>query len=180
MRSIKLNSTGETIDFVKTGRETQGAYAEIICTVPARQKGPPLHIHPLQDESFEVIAGRIELLVAGEKKLLDQGQHFVAAAGSSHSFSNPCDSEIKFKATYRPALNIDYFLVQSFERLNIHPDIKRPGFQLMVDFDYILKQIHGQFAFTRLPSLLLTIGSFFGNFFLKPGAKSLEEHNASF
>ena len=67
MNSITLKTSGETITFIKTGKDTNGAFTEIICTVPARQKGPPSHIHPLQDENFEVIEGKLELHSGGKK-----------------------------------------------------------------------------------------------------------------
>src|SRR6476659_2627236 len=122
MNSITLKTSGETITFIKTGKDTNGAFTEIICTVPARQKGPPSHIHPLQDENFEVIEGKLELHSGGKKFILEQGQSFNVTAKTVHTFLNPCDIEVKFRATYKPALNVDYFLVQSFNGLNNLPN----------------------------------------------------------
>ena len=180
MKSITLKKSGETITFLKTGKDTNGAFTEVICTLPARQKGPPSHIHPLQDENFEVIEGKLQLSAGGKKIVLEQGQVFNVTAKTAHNFSNPYNTEIKFRATYKPALNVDYFLVQSFEELNNHPDLKRPSAQLIVDFDYILKQIPGQFSVAGMPTFLLTMFAAIGRLFIKPKVKSLEEHNASF
>lgn len=180
MKSITLKTSGEAIDFVRTGKDTNGAFTEVICTVPARQKGPPSHIHPLQDENFEVIKGKLELYAGGKIVVLEQGQSFNVAAKTAHTFSNPCNTEIKFRATYKPALNIDYFLVQSFGCLNNHGNLKKPGFQLIVDFDYIVKQIPGQFAVAGVPTFVLSLFAAISKLFTKPKVKSLEEHNASF
>lgn len=167
--------TGETITFVKTGNETKGEYTEIICSVPAKQSGPPAHIHPLQDEYFEAISGNLELSAAGRKITLLPGQSFTVKAKVAHTFSNKTNEEIRFKAVYRPALNIDYLLIQSFERMNKMPNPKRPGFQLLVDFDFIFKQIPGQYKFATFPNFILSFLAATGRLFLKPKALSLDE-----
>jgi mannose-6-phosphate isomerase-like protein (cupin superfamily) len=171
MKSITLKTSGETITFVKTGKDTNGTFAEIICTVPARQKGPPLHIHLLQDENFEVLEGKLELSADGKKVVLKQGQSFNVTAKTAHTFSNPCNTEIKFRATYTPALNIDYFLVQSFDGLNNLSNPKKPGFQMMVDFAYITKQIPGQFVVAGVPTFMLTLFVAASKLFTKPKVK---------
>lgn len=180
MKSISLKSTGETITFVKTGKDTDGAFTEIICSIPAGQEGPPPHIHPLQDEIFEVIEGKLELSAKGKKIVLDQGQSFNVTANTAHTFSNPFDIETKFRATYKPALDIDYLLVQGFESLNSQANPNKPGFQMLVDFDFILKQIKGQYKFAGAPGLIFSIFAAIGRLFTKPKVKSLKDHNASF
>lgn len=176
MKSITLNVTGETITFVKTGNDTNGEYTEIICSIPAGQNGPPAHIHPLQDEYFEAISGNLELIAAGKKITLQPGQSFTVNARVAHTFANTTKEEIKFKAVYRPALNIDYLLIQSFDMMNKMPNPKRPGFQMLVDFDFMLKQIPGQYKSAVLPSFLLSFLAAIGKLFLKPKALSLDEY----
>jgi mannose-6-phosphate isomerase-like protein (cupin superfamily) len=180
MKSISLKSTGETITFVKTGKDTEGAFTEVICTIPAGQQGPPPNIHPLQDDIFEFIEGKLELSAKGKKIVLEEGQSFNVTAKTSHTFSNPLDRETKFKATYKPALDIEYMLVQGFDTLNSQSNPNKPSFQTIVDFDYILRQIHGQYKFAGAPAIIFTILAAIGKLFTKPKVKSLNEHNATF
>lgn len=180
MKSITLKSSGETITFVKTGKDTEGAFTEIICTIPAGQMGPPPHIHPLQDEIFEVLEGKLELSAKGKKIVLEEGQSFNVTARTAHTFSNPLDRDTKFRATYKPALNIDYLLVQGFDSLNRQSDPNKPSFQMLVDFDFILKQIQGQYKFAGAPGIIFTIFAAIARLFIKPRVRSLKEHNASF
>jgi hypothetical protein len=70
--------------------------------------------------------------------------------------------------------------VQSFNGLNKLSNPKNPSFQLIVDHDYILKQIPGQFVAAGVPRFVLTLFAAIGKLFRKPTVKSLEEHNASF
>ena len=180
MKSIQLKASGETITFIKTGKDTNGAFTEVICTLPGGQKGPPRHIHPLQDEDFGVIEGKLGLFADGKKIVLEQGQSFKVAANTTHTFFNPCNTEIKFIATYKPALNIDYFLVQSFNLLNELSNPKKPSLQTIVDFEYILNEIPGQFRSAGLPTFMLTIFAAICKLFKTPTVKSLKEHNCSF
>ncbi|MCC6817034.1 MAG: cupin domain-containing protein [Saprospiraceae bacterium] len=180
MKSITLKSTGETITFVKTGKDTGGVFTEIICTIPAGKQGPPPHIHPLQDEVFEVIEGKLELSAKGKKIVLEQGQSFNVTAKTAHTFSNPLDRETKFRATYKPALDIEYVLVQGFEVLNSQPNPDKPSFQMMVDFDFLLEQIRGQYKFAGISGIIFTIFAAIARLFTKPKVKSLKDHNASF
>ena len=180
MKSITLKSTGETITFAKTGKDTEGAFTEVICTIPAGQKGPPPHIHPLQDEIFEVIEGRLELTAKGKKIILEEGQSFNVTAKTAHTFKNPLDKETKFRATYKPALDIDYLLVEGFNSLNSQSNPNKPGFQMMVNFDYLLKQIPGQYRFAGAAGAIFTMFAAIARLFIKPKVKSLKDHKASF
>lgn len=180
MRSISLKSTGETITFVKTGKETKGAFTEVICTIPAGQKGPPPHIHPLQDEIFEVIEGKLVLSVNGKKIVLEEGESFAVKAKAAHTFSNPIERETKFRATYKPSLDIDYMLVQGFESLNSQSNPDKPSFQMIVDFDFILKQIYGQYKFAGAGGIIFTIFASIAKLFVKPKVMSLKDHIAWF
>ena len=180
MKSITLKSTGETITFVKTGKDTGGAFTEVICTIPGGQEGPPPHIHPMQDEIFEVIEGKLELSAKGKKIVLEEGESFNVTANTAHTFSNPHDRETRFRATYKPALDIDYMLVQGFESLNSQPNPNKPSVQMIVDFDYILQQIKGQYKFAGAPAIIFNIFAAIAKLFIKPKVKSLNEHKASF
>jgi len=180
MKTITLLASGETITFVKTSKDTDGAFTEIICTLPGGKRGPPRHIHPLQDEIFGAIEGMLELYAGGTIILLEPGEHFNVTANTAHSFYNPSDTEIKFSATYRPSLDIEYFLVESFDGLNRLPKPTRPSFQMLVDYDYIQKQIPGQFLAAGVPTFALTFFTAIGLLFRRPKVKSLKEHKASF
>lgn len=89
------------------------------------------------------------------------------------------NEEIKFKAIYNPALNIDYFLVQSFDGLNKLPNPKKPSFQMMVDFNFILKQIPGQYKTSGVPIFMLTFLAAIGILLTNPKIQSLNDYKKS-
>jgi hypothetical protein len=51
---------------------------------------------------------------------------------------------------------------------------------MIIDHDYILKQIPGQFEAAGVPTFVFTLFAAIGKLFTKPKVKSLEEYNASF
>jgi hypothetical protein len=111
---------------------------------------------------------------------LEQGQSFNVTANTAHTFSNPLDRETKFRATYKPALDIDYMLLQGFDALNSQPNPDKPGFQMMVDFDFMLKQIPGQYKFAGAGGIIFTLFAAIAKLSFKPKVKSLKDHKASF
>ncbi len=50
---------------------------------------PPKHLHPAQDEHFEVLAGRLESKVNGQKRTLDVGDTLDVPRGAVHQMWNP-------------------------------------------------------------------------------------------
>ena len=80
--------TGERATVRSTGRETNGELCAVDMTV--RPGGGVLvaHVHPRQEERFEVVRGTIEVEIDGERTLATAGDTVVAAAGRAHSWRN--------------------------------------------------------------------------------------------
>jgi quercetin dioxygenase-like cupin family protein len=47
----------------------------------------PPHVHHASDEAFCVLAGRLEVLLGEERRLLGPGEHVVVPAGTTHTFA---------------------------------------------------------------------------------------------
>jgi quercetin dioxygenase-like cupin family protein len=52
---------------------------------------PPAHLHPAQDETFEVLAGTIAVRVDGEERTYGRGDTFEVPRGAAHQMWNPAD-----------------------------------------------------------------------------------------
>lgn len=50
---------------------------------------PPAHLHPNQDESFEVLAGVVRLRLDGEERSYGPGEAFEVPRGAAHQMWNP-------------------------------------------------------------------------------------------
>src|SRR5437868_5316169 len=54
-------TTGETITFLETAADTDGAYTLIEVEVAPGGGVPMAHVHPYQSETFEIVSGRLSL-----------------------------------------------------------------------------------------------------------------------
>jgi mannose-6-phosphate isomerase-like protein (cupin superfamily) len=66
--------------------------------------GPALHVHPFQEERFEVIRGSVEFVMGSQKITCHSGESVVVPAGTAHTFKNAGDGESEMFGEYRPGL----------------------------------------------------------------------------
>jgi mannose-6-phosphate isomerase-like protein (cupin superfamily) len=76
---------GDTLTFKATAADTGGAYA-LIDILAAPGEGPPPHVHDNEDESFYVIDGRFEILVADRIIDAGPGSFTLVPRGTVHRF----------------------------------------------------------------------------------------------
>src|SRR5258708_8454075 len=55
--------------------------------------GPALHIHPFQEERFEVTRGTVAFVMGSEEVVCRPGQGVAVPAGTAHTFHNVGDDE---------------------------------------------------------------------------------------
>ena len=102
--------TGQTMIFRKTGKETNGALLEIECYNPMSDAREPIHIHPRQDSSNEVLSGQLHFWVDGKTNIIGPGEHIDIPAGVPHCFWNENNTIAHHLARFSPALTIaDFF-----------------------------------------------------------------------
>jgi mannose-6-phosphate isomerase-like protein (cupin superfamily) len=116
-------------------------FAEMIVSLPASGDGPPTHRHVFQIEIFEAINGKLVLDCGDKKIVLESGQTFTVPANTLHSCYAVDGTAIKFKATFTPALSIEYLLTEMFDECNRNNSID-PS---VVDACYILHQTIGEY-----------------------------------
>src|SRR5689334_22962568 len=62
---------------------------------------PPAHLHPAQDERFEVLEGALTVRVDGEERILATGETIDIPRGTPHQMWNP--SCIQARVAWRTA-----------------------------------------------------------------------------
>lgn len=106
--------TGERIVWKQVARETNGELlrGELL----AMPGGHPAaaHVHPKQEERFEVLTGTLELVVDGRRRTLGPGDVGVVPPGSAHTWSNVGDDEVRILADFQPALRTEMFFETFF------------------------------------------------------------------
>jgi quercetin dioxygenase-like cupin family protein len=99
--------TGLRTVFRKTAQETSGELLQVDrIGEPGWITGPD-HVHPLQEERFEVLSGRLGLRVGGVEHVHSTGDVIVAPAGAPHAAWNAGDDEVHVLVDFRPALRTE-------------------------------------------------------------------------
>jgi quercetin dioxygenase-like cupin family protein len=87
-------------------RSTEGSSGEVFEStnwIGPRMPGPPTHVHPDSEESFEVIEGSLDVCMDGEWTTWGPGSTAVVAAGVPHTLRNASNKPAKTITRIRPA-----------------------------------------------------------------------------
>jgi mannose-6-phosphate isomerase-like protein (cupin superfamily) len=79
--TIENPLTGERMTFLETASDTDGELLQMEYVAPPRSKGPTEHVHPRQEERYEVLSGALGLRVGGRELHLEEGQRAVGPPG---------------------------------------------------------------------------------------------------
>jgi quercetin dioxygenase-like cupin family protein len=112
--TIENPVTGERLKFIRTSRETNGELVEVEVTVQPNGFVAAAHVHPSQDERFEILEGEIEFRLGKETMVARPGDVVLVAAGTPHKFRNLGDTPARFRTEVRPALEFERLIETMF------------------------------------------------------------------
>jgi quercetin dioxygenase-like cupin family protein len=112
-RTIANPLSGETVTFVATAEETNGARVVMQIEV-APGGGPAPHAHQTQTEVFEGVAGTVELQLDKRQIMLAPGDTITAPPRVLHGFRNRTQAPATIRVTASPAKNIEGGLRATF------------------------------------------------------------------
>lgn len=95
---------GYRMIFRRTGVDTGGELLETEVTYPATSTPPAVHLHPSQDERFEVLAGALWTRVGEVERVYGAGEAFEISRGTPHTMRAQADEPTRFVWQVRPAL----------------------------------------------------------------------------
>src|ERR687897_3207926 len=99
--------SGERIVFHKTASDTEGQLLAFELLLTPDGHVPGAHVHPEQEERFEVIAGTMEFRMGLKKIVAGPGDVVTVPAGAVHKFRNGGDEEARVRVQVRPALKME-------------------------------------------------------------------------
>jgi quercetin dioxygenase-like cupin family protein len=73
---------------------------------------PPAHLHPMQDERFEVLDGAVRTVIGDTERRYAAGEVFEVPAGTSHQMGGDGAARIKWEV--RPALGSAHFFEELY------------------------------------------------------------------
>jgi quercetin dioxygenase-like cupin family protein len=106
--------TGEHIVVLQSGQETAGELFVFKLSLRPHGFVNAEHIHPKQEESFEVTKGTIRFRINGQEMDAATGQNVVIPAGTRHVLWNPSDEEASMTVWLRPAFKTEVFFETFF------------------------------------------------------------------
>jgi quercetin dioxygenase-like cupin family protein len=112
--SIENPVTGERLVFRKTARETGGHAVVFETFVQPNGFVAAAHVHPSQEERFEILRGSVGFKIGRKKLVAGPGQRISIPAGTTHKFWNAGDDEAHFVCEVRPALQFEQLIETMF------------------------------------------------------------------
>lgn len=105
--------TGERIVFRQTSAETNGELLSFDYTLKPGGSVPFAHVHPRQEERFEIVSGQARIRIGTNKVLVGPGESVVVLPGTAHRLWNQGAEALRAVVEFRPALQME----QAFEQL---------------------------------------------------------------
>jgi mannose-6-phosphate isomerase-like protein (cupin superfamily) len=84
-----------------------GEYLEIELRLVADGKVPGTHVHPEQEERFELLEGRMSFRMGLKRIDADPGEVVTVPAGKTHRFANAGNGDAVARVTVTPALRME-------------------------------------------------------------------------
>ena len=150
------------IVFLRTAAETGGQLLEY--EVVGRPRGFPAqaHVHPLQSERHDVLAGALAVKMAGRTRIIGPGESIEIPAGTPHRHYAAGSEEGHVRVELRPALRTED-LLERLASLSISGDITRRGYlkplaaaRLILDFPQEGRAAQPPFAVQRAFARVVT------------------------
>jgi quercetin dioxygenase-like cupin family protein len=107
--------TGERFTFTHTAATTDGELLAFDFALRPGGAVPMPHVHPIQTERFEVVAGRMRFRVGLRTRIAEPGDVVEVAPGVMHSFANAGDDEAQLRIEVRPALDMERMFAEVVE-----------------------------------------------------------------
>jgi quercetin dioxygenase-like cupin family protein len=101
-------ASGERITFRATAAQTNGELVAIdLELAPGGRVPGGRHVHPLQEERFEVLRGRMRFRMGRQKVIAQAGEVVVVPPGVPHDFANAGSEAALVRVEVRPALRME-------------------------------------------------------------------------
>jgi quercetin dioxygenase-like cupin family protein len=99
--------SGERITFRKTASDTDGQLLEFDLELTPEGHVPGKHVHPSQEERFEVLSGTMKFKMGRRTVIAEAGEVVTVPAGVAHKFANGGDETAHVRVQVQPALEME-------------------------------------------------------------------------
>ncbi len=149
--------TQERMVIRKVARDTNGELFQADLYLPPGGFVAAAHIHPRQEERFELISGTLHGRVSGKELTRRPGETLVVPAGTPHVWWNGGDDELHVVGEVRPALRTETFF-ESFFGLaqdgKVHP---KTGLPNILQMAVLLRAFRHEIVLAQPPTVMQTL-----------------------
>ena len=146
-------ATGERLVFRRTAADSGGAVLAFDYFLPAGGSVPLAHVHPRQEERFEILSGRARIRVGRRLRRATVGESVLVPRGTVHRLWNAGGDELHAVVEFRPALRTEEGFEQLFG-LGRDGKLGRRGFPHPLQFAVMAKEYRDEAQFPLLPALV--------------------------
>lgn len=140
--------TGQTIRFIQTAKDTNGAFLEMETTFGPHSKEPVPHFHPVQDELFEVMEGSLSIRINGRVKVIRKGEQLEVPAKTIHSMWNHTGDRTKLNWKVQPALDTENFF-ETAMGLAAEKKINKKGMPSILQTALMVRKFSNEFRLAK-------------------------------
>jgi len=106
-RVLENPVSGERITFRETAADTRGELLAFDLDLTPDGQVPAKHVHPIQEERFEVVYGTMRFWKRRRTDVAGAGEVVVVPPGTPHKFENAGDEPAHVRVEVRPALRME-------------------------------------------------------------------------
>lgn len=147
--------TRERLTFIRTAADSAGEVLELELVFAAGGFVPAMHIHPQQEERFEVLAGSPRFRIGDVERTGSVGETLIVPPGTPHRFWNPASSDARLRIELRPALRMEEVL-EATARLGRDGKLNRSGLPTAVRGAVLAHEFRAEFAPAPDPRISLS------------------------
>jgi mannose-6-phosphate isomerase-like protein (cupin superfamily) len=96
-------------EITRSTADTSGELFEATNWIEPRMPGPPVHVHPTAEESYEIVEGALEVCIDGNWRTVRAGETATVPAGVPHTLRNTSSEPVRIVNIHRPALQFESF-----------------------------------------------------------------------
>lgn len=138
----------DVIEILETSAMTSGKYVRSRIVFAAGGLRVPPHIHPLQDEEYKILSGKLTYFLNGEKHVADPGMTITLPRGVGHQHHSEGPEDAVTIQTVTPGLDFDYLLENLF---GLGAEGRLQGVNYLLHLVVILGKMKSAFVGANIP-----------------------------
>lgn len=151
-QKVTNSINGATYEFLETAKDTNGESVKLKATINRKGLLVPNHFHVFQEETFEVVSGKLTYFSDGQTSTISAGEKITFPKNTPHNHYNNEDTPLVYLQTVTPAFDFD-FLIETLVGLASDGKSKNGKYGLVQEL-VILKYLDSKSYLADIPFIV--------------------------